>query len=284
MKDLRLLQKLFFLFLVGFSLCTVQACGGDDEDDERIEEPTNKDDEGENVPSTPEGSKRLVKIVEEEFEVKDGYTDEGIRTYTFKYDNQGNVIHVSNYQSEYDYEEFSNFKYTEDSITFDSDLGYFNEKVTFELSDDKICYAKREGRYSNWEFNFEYNSHGLLTQSNQYEGSDQYLTNLIWEDYKLMESEEKSKYESESITFKYGNNTCKGYNPIIVFNYINVFTPIVAKPELLGLRTNQLPTSMEEDGDIQTFTYELDEDGYLKKCEAVWNDGEESSIYTFTWE
>lgn len=44
MKDLRLLQKLFFLLLLGCSLSTIQACGDDDEEDEIMEEPTIKDD------------------------------------------------------------------------------------------------------------------------------------------------------------------------------------------------------------------------------------------------
>lgn len=43
MKDSRLLQKLFFLLFAGSFLCTLQACGGDDEaiDEETIAAPTN---------------------------------------------------------------------------------------------------------------------------------------------------------------------------------------------------------------------------------------------------
>lgn len=43
MKDSRLLQKLFFLLFAGCFLCTLQACGGDDEaiDEETIADPTN---------------------------------------------------------------------------------------------------------------------------------------------------------------------------------------------------------------------------------------------------
>lgn len=43
MKDSRLLQKLFFLLFAGSFLCTLQACGGDDEaiDEETIADPTN---------------------------------------------------------------------------------------------------------------------------------------------------------------------------------------------------------------------------------------------------
>lgn len=39
MKTLKFLQRFFIFLFVGFSLCAVQACG-DDEDDEKNEKPT----------------------------------------------------------------------------------------------------------------------------------------------------------------------------------------------------------------------------------------------------
>ena len=41
MKNFKLLQKLFFFMALGFSLCTLQACSGDEIDDETIVDPAN---------------------------------------------------------------------------------------------------------------------------------------------------------------------------------------------------------------------------------------------------
>lgn len=65
-------------------------------------------------------------------------------------------------------------------------------------------------------------------------------------------------------------------------------------PAQLGLRTNQLPTSMIDNWAVSKFTYELDDDGYLTKCirviegeyEGEYDEYEEkwTEIYKFTWE
>ena len=124
-----------------------------------------EEDEPEPKPE-PDKTKRLVKIEEREFEED----DEGFRTYTFKYDNQGNVIYALEYQDDYDATEFTDFSYTGNTISFQANYdSSWDERVTFDLLDDKICYAKRE-HYNNWddkwkldwEFNYEYNSTGLL--------------------------------------------------------------------------------------------------------------------------
>lgn len=283
MKTLRFINTGLFAILLSF---TFVACGDDEEEYERPNDPTTENPTP--VPE-PETSKKLVKIVEKEGEIREDYIDEGIRTYTFNYDSRGNVISALEYQDEYDNTICNNFDYTNDSIiTFNFKLdGDYGEKVTFGLSNNKIIYAKREDLEDGslwYEFNYEYNSSNQLTQYYQSSIGHEYL---IWSGNKLIESN-GDFWEFEDKIYEYGNKTCKGYNPILVFEYCNIFLPIVAKPELLGLKTNELPTSYYEGGDIAKCTYEFYDDGYLKKCTMSWVDefgiADEYSEYTFIWE
>ena len=278
MNKFRLIETglLTLLFIIAFSSCRKE---------KTVSEPESNP---EATPTRPENSKKLVKIVEKEFEIKEGYTDEGYITYTFTYDKQGNVIYTSE-QEENAKNECTNFIYKNNTISFDiSDMRYgssLNEKVEFKLSNNLIMSAKRvwwlsDSWESGYSFNFEYNSDGLLTKYTQSGIGNQ---NLSWDGFKLTQSK-SDNYHFEERIFEYDSKTCNGYNPIIVFFYNNVFTPILAKPELLGLRTNQLPKSMKEGDETVKFTYQVYNDGYLKECEAIWEDEGEGSIYTFTWE
>ena len=94
----------------------------------------------------------------------------------------------------------------------------------------------------------------------------------------------------------YSGNTCKGYNPYIVYNASSTpfYELAIAQPRLFGLHTNQLPKEIKgqaaNGGDHNIdISYELDKDGYLIKLTAThhssdfWDDGK-IETYEYTWQ
>ena len=284
MNKFRLIETglLTLLFIIAFSSCR---------EEKTVSEPESTP---EPTPTLPENSKKLVKITEKQIVIKGNSTRERDWVYTFTYDKQGNVISTLMYMDEEKSEEYTNFSCINNTINYDckyflsTDPDKIDEKISFQLKDNLIISAerKRNSYYpSSWEtfysFNFEYNDNRLLTKYYQSEIGNQILT---WDGYKLLKSDSDNPY-MENMAFEYDTKTCNGYNPLVVFYYNNVFTPIIAKPELLGLRTNQLPKTVKEGDDNISFTYEFYEDGYIKKCEEIYAGEEyEKSIYTLTWE
>ncbi len=143
---------------------------------------------------------------------------------------------------------------------------------------------------------FTYNSNKqlikLLDEEDGYISS--YISSYIWHGEKLAKI--TSQYESENYEFTYSGKTCKGYFPIMVW-YVSDLCPLmIAHPELIGMRCNQLPDQIyHKDVSfeyIEKYTYTFDKDGYVESCTEV--DTQKSlsdnttdtytRIFTFTWE
>lgn len=263
MKTFRLIRMalLAVVMCVNFTSCS-------DDDEEPI-----KNDDG-----VITNQKRLVEIKETD---DDGHTD----VIAFSYDSKGKLITVVQKCSEDNNSDITNITWGENTVTESED----GESITYSLTDGLV----RTGSETNGtNYSFAYNSSKQLTT---YQYSDKYYSStrtLTWENGKVT----KITYNKDISEITYGNQTCKGYFPFMVTMVEDDFKVMLAHPELVGLRTTQLPIQIynKEDyyGTTSKLTYKLDKDGYLESCTEK---GEEKSIsngatytytttYTFTWE
>lgn len=222
-------------------------------------------------------NKKLVQIVEEDENYVEG-KGKDIDIYYFEYNNQGQLVSVTEDDKVYTIE------YSENLITstrYKGDERY--EIVTFRLSDGKIISGKEEhSGIPTYTHSYTYISNHLAETI-----GDMGNVAFVWEGDKLINV--SNGIDDYAYSLDYDGNTCNGYNPAIIIMlasdimYEAEYFPIITNPELAGFRTNQLPKSMIEDDEVTNFTYEFDDDGYLRKCKAAENDGD-YTIYTFTWE
>ena len=222
-------------------------------------------------------NKRLVQIVEEAENYVEG-KGKDIDIYYFEYNNQGQLTSVTVGDEVYTIE------YSENLITttrYKNDEKY--KIVTFRLSNGRIISGKEE-------------KSGSLTYTQGYIYVSNHLAEakgemgdvaFVWAGDKL--TNVYNSIDDYAYSLEYNGNTCNGYNPAIFLMfasdamYEDGFYPIVANPELAGFKTNQLPISMIVNDEVTNFTYEFDDDGYLRKCKAAEEDGDYTT-YTFTWE
>lgn len=246
------------------------ACSSDD--DEII-----KDDDG-----VITSEKRLVEM-KEAYDDKD---DVHVDIMTFSYDSKGKLITVVQKCSDDNSNDITNITWGENTVTESRD----GESITYSLTDGL---ARTGSETDGDNCSFAYNSSKQLTT---YQYGDKYDTTtrtLIWDNGKVTKMD-YDKESSEIIT--YGNETCKGYFPLMVAMIEDDFKVMLAHPELVGMRTTQLPKqSTYKEGNYEetaTFTYKLDKDGYLESCTAnnIEKDGSGgitdtyTITYTFKWE
>lgn len=210
------------------------------------------------------GSKKLTKIVSE---------DDG--DYRFEYDNEGHLAtatHIYTYDNGVDIE-------TETSV------------YEFVWGDDAIRVKK--GDYQNYTLTL---SNGLVQSGDDktysYNNSNRFVkgvseystTTVIWDGDKMVNFEEEEQYGNNwEVSLTYGETCKKGYMPMIPY-FIDFGCEVLfmAHPEIVGMRTNQLPTTYKtEDGTI-SMTYTLNKEGYVSEMAAKL--GSKSVTYKFTWE
>jgi len=229
-------------------------------------------------------TKRLAQMMEEDYESNGGlYTN----IYNFDYDSKGRVVSVTEYQDdEYDsqIEEYIHtIEYSENSIicTRRNSVSEVDNVVTFKLSDGKVIFGLEEFSNFSYSHSYSYNSNYLTETGN---------TTFTWSGNKLMKSYENTEDDEDEYIFEYDGKTCKGYNSAIVLFFAHEIIyeakilPLIANPELIGFKTNLLPKSAKCGDEIVHFTYELNDDGYLRKCKIWENDGPSYEAYTFNWE
>lgn len=238
------------------------------------------DDEGDTPIKNDDGiitnQKRLVEITESD--------KDGTNTLSFSYDSKGRLISVVG--KDYDgSSDVTNITWGENTITESSN----GESITYSLTDGLV----RTGSETDGDnCSFAYNS---LKQLTTYQYGDKYDSStrtLTWENGKVT----KIAYDKETLEITYGSQTCKSYFPFMATMVEDDFKVMLAHPELVGLRTTQLPIqSYSKDGGYETtskLTYKLDKDGYLESCTE--NDTETNvssgttytytTNYTFKWE
>ena len=275
MKTLRFISAGLFVVLLSF---TITACGDDEEEDEILNDPPTENPTPDSEPNT---SKKLVRI---ERISCDGDT----LTYSFDYDNSNKVSLVTIYSNDGFWERFP-IEYSDSTI---SCKGEYGGKDIFNLSARKIVNAFVGEDGFTTEQIFNYNSDGHLVH---YEVISKRWTPqkmLSWTGDRMMT---KLDYLSSSSTDPFGSNwyfyntgqTCKGFNPMIVFEFMGCgeqYVFVYAQPELVGLKSNYLISSWESNDDGREYNYSFYENGYLKSCAIEEVEGVINCTYTFVWE
>lgn len=245
--------------------------------------PTEENEEGEVVVS----GKKLAKIVGK---LADGAYSE---TYTFNYDSKGRLIEAT------EIEEKGSYKYTdiyqliwgddaikviENGFSSDSNSNYTDSYI-ITLNNGLIQNIGNDDT-------FTYNkSNRFVSTTNGYS----YTTTTIWDGDKLVSISDAREGDGGDATLTYEKSCKKGYFPFIA-NMIGGFDCIslcVAHPEIAGMRTVQLPSSVtwteknyytgQYESSTSTLAYEFDKEGYISMVRS--KDGEGSLwTYTLTWE
>lgn len=265
MKTFRLIgmATIAILMSVNFTACS-------SDDDEII-----KDDDG-----VITNEKKLV-------EMKETYKDD---TYvmTFSYDSKGKLVSIVQ-KDDNSNSYITNITWGENTVKESSD----NESITYSINDGLV----RTGSETDGSnYSFVYNSSKQLTT---YQYGDKYDTstkNLTWENGKVS----KIAYDDELSEITYNNQTCKGYFPLMVLTVEDDFKVMLAHPELVGMRTSQLPSQsyskevqkgehydeyFKETYKYETiyevtskFTYKLTGDGYVESVTVA-----ETNLETYNY-
>lgn len=293
--------------IAAIALCVnLTACSSDDDGG-------NNENGGNSTQTTTDsfgvikGQKKLIKLT-----ANYNYDDEYSVTYTltFSYDKNGRLAEVvKRYEGTSIYINTYSYVWNEKEMSVTcyctSDDGYYDYSLQFK------GYIKNGMFYGGTGYAGDYAPHhstatyksGKLTEfKSQYTNIDGSIGSsertFVWNDDKLMSVGPSSGSYYDYI-YTYDDRTCKGYNPYIVYTFVGAemytfdiddFSLICAHPELLGLRTNYLPKTLKIYGDGATFTYTLDDNGYLRivqetcKHEGEYETKTSTNTFTFTWE
>lgn len=229
-------------------------------------------------------NERKLVTIEEEYEDGDLYT------YTFSYDSKGRAIAVTT--KDYYYEKpktkVTNIAWSENTIV-ESRNG---EDLILTLVDGLIL--KGENSDDNGcTYLFAYNPLKKLSivEHSHMDGYDSSTTEFYWEGNKFSKYEYTDGYYDEEVRINYSGKTCKGYYPLWGFAIEDDCYTLLAHPELLGFRSNYLPSQIITQSDyseyVTNISYTLDRDGYIETCTmSTFEDGDhyETVIYTFKWQ
>ena len=190
--------------------------------------------------------------------------------YTFVYDNNDRLVSATvKYDSTITY----NFIWEGNVITVNktSNTGSAPQSYKFVLENNLVQYFEKG---NNERCTFKYNSANKFIESSEGNSAE-------WDGDKFIKFSEN---RIECI-LAYGTICNKGYLPFTatVIPPAECTVLYLAHPEIGGIRTNQLPSSMDlylagKKSSTMNFDYEFDEDGYITK---IIND---SVTYVLQWE
>ena len=264
MKTFRILGMALFAILMCVNL---SSCSSSDDD------PTEEPEEGGVIVS----GKKIVKFITESGDWKE--------TWLFKYDNKGRLIEaIDTDENNGTIEDSSThrFAWGDDAIIVKSD--YKKESEIYTIKNELLQNCNDGASYSyNQSNRINYLSHKGFNGS----------AIAIWEGDKLVAYSE----DDTDFTLTYEKDCKKGYSPLFLFLYIYDYISeplLLAHPEILGMRTSQLPISVTTKGNssynktnISTITYEFDKEGYISRIVEK-HDGNiyasDTYTYTLTWE
>lgn len=268
MRTFRLLGMALIAILVSVNFAS---CSSDD--DEII-----KDDDG-----VITSEKKLVEIQET--------YKEYIKIMTFSYDSKSKLISIVEKDYDSSKSDIINITWGENTVT-ESENG---ESITYSLTDGLVRTGLETDGY---KYSFAYNSSKQLTTYQYGDKHDSSTRTFAWENGRVT----KIVYDGEISEITYDSKTCKGYFPLMVIMVEDDFKVMLAHPELIGMRTTQLP-SQSYSKDVQKgeyyddyiketnkyeniyesttkFTYKLNSDGYVESVTMVETDVQ-TSKYSF---
>lgn len=203
-------------------------------------------------------------------------------TWTYSYDEKNRVTSIKMIELGIDYTHNSNHT---DSITWGDRFIYIeeiedeNDNITLKLANGLVESAK--SRYDNLAF--AYNSLKRLITFRD----ENYIDTYTWNNDKLSNITNES---GNVIQFSYDDKTCKGYFPLVICldDIIGDNEFFAAHPDLLGMRTNQLPSKLSSEYYTTDISYTFTNDGYIENCTLketrVYNGDIWTTTYKFKWQ
>ena len=256
--------------LIGAALLAVLMCANFascSKDDDAATTDGGGNDEGGNQEVTV-SEKKLVKMVSNE------------ETYTFSYDDEGRLSSATDTDDDGDKYSYK-FVWGDDAVVvkyeYATASGYTNGKTYTET------YTLKDGLVQDWMSDnhsgiYSYNSSNRLIKA-EFTHHLGYAVYAVWDKDKLVSVNTNDTYEA---ILTYGETCKKGYFPLIsdVIGLGDVL--FMAHPEIVGIRTNQLPNTYSPYDEEISMTYEYDKEGYISKIKMKNEDGD-SDTYTLTW-
>lgn len=204
---------------------------------------------------------------------------------SFTYDDKGRLIKAEEVDG-------SDYSFTETMIWGDNAVKISTKELyEGEEYNDNYTLPIVNGLVQSYSFNkSQYTP--IYNQSNKLIewGKERDNTTIIWDGDKLVSATKNYYDHVYDYTFTYEKSCKKGHYPLLS-NLADVghgFFIYFAHPELLGLRTTQLPASLTYIYDNNSpektiFSYELDKQGYISKI-ITKGENSEPYTYTLTWE
>ena len=241
--------------------------------------------------------KKLVRVLE----FSDGGGELMSKT-ELKYDAQGRVVEADNKWKDYTGGPWipDNIKYCWESNKVTGSWKGYNPEYEYMFAGGKVSkkleYWKdpEDGDWNIGTYNFIYDKDGHIKEHwRDDEGEKCDVNTYTWNNGQLSLIEEDDEGEYSSEHFRYGNQTCKGFNPMLFLYVEAVYHDeyiFMAHPELIGIETTHLPAKSVKGDYTTTFEYELDSDGYVIGCTtrgtyANWGgSGSNVDYYEFVWE
>lgn len=275
--------------MIGMALAAILMCVNlascDEDDDESREASTNTTNNGGNGDNDSNGGnseKRLAKVMIYDLEVGSKVLDE---SYEFVYGSNGNVVKTiegyyddGSWQTDiYEYKWNSNKSFTlqwdeEEADEFILEEGKVVKRINVDKGDEEVITT-----YFDYEKGYIKEFRHFSEIEGNPDENESWISSFSWVGGRL-----SSVYdEGEMTTFLYSDQTCKrGFFPLFsdFIEDIESFSIFMAHPELVGLRTTQLPSEMT--GADITFKYEFDSEGYVIGCTEFGED----VYYSFFWE
>ncbi len=274
--------RLLGMALLAIVMCAnFTACSSDD--DEVI-----KDDDG-----VITNQKKLVEIK--------STSDDGETTlWEYSYDTKGRLVSVTRtekYDSNTD-RDIIDFTWGNNTVIATK----LNNSRTYTLTDHLVRTQQDNDGYNK---SFTYDSSSQLAKvketNSQNNGTDTYI--YTWENKRMTKFTNTyindSKEETAVYEYTYSGKTCKGWFPNIedeAWEPIDDDCIFYAHPELVGMRTTQLPDQIYNKDDAYEmtikYTYKMDKDGYVENCTVInieksLSDNKtetDTTIYTLKWE
>lgn len=217
-----------------------------------------------------------VKLVEANMEVISKY-GVSAKKWRISYDSEGKVSLVQRIDVEDgDCDDF-NFVWTPNAVVdMRKDIEYIIENGLV--------------RRIMWQGNMvplEYNTAGHLTSYDYKTYDFNYEKSFTWDGDKLIEYGRSDSSSKRRIS--YGNQTCKGYFPLIAFPELVIVDDdqhlFLTNPELVGMKTNQLPVKAVDGDTTEEYAYTFTNGGYIKTCTITekWDGHVKKTTWTFDW-
>lgn len=280
MKTFRFIGMALFavLMCVNFTSCS----GGDDD-------PTEEPEEGGVVVN----GKNLVKIVGKS--ANGSYSE----TYTFSYDNKGRLVAAKVMEVEENDSSTDTFDFI-----WGDDVIKVTEKSTYSYSNstytESYILTLKNGLVQYEDYGDDDGGIGTYTYNSsnrfiKFSDGEYWTETAIWDGDKLVATSDGD--DDGKLT--YGKTCSKGYFPFIatIIEAGECKALFMAHPEIVGMRTTQLPASItwthtddysgKTDSETSTMEYEFDKEGYISKIIGKETDSDGSTdtyIYTLTWQ